>query len=220
VLQTVLPAELKPEVRTLDDGRRRAFVSAVSFRDVDFRFRGADAVRRSFFQTNYRAYATGPAGTRGVFFFETTLDSRLSVVPRRLWGMPWFGGATTIEAAWDADRCAEYRHVCTGERNAADVALIGSTDPLDRLDGFADRDAARMLTDPLDGWFLRPDGRLARYSVWHDLLAPTIGSATHARYTVFERLGLIKPGTQPHSVLLQRSVEFDVHLPPRLVAAE
>jgi hypothetical protein len=218
-LKTVLPAPLEPDVRRLDDGRDRAFVSAVSFRDVDFRFRGAEAVRRSFFQTNYRAYVTGSGGARGVFFFETTLDSRLAVIPRRLWGMPWYGGRTVIDATWETDRCAAYRHVCTGERNACSVELIGSDDPVRRLDGFSDREDGRLLTDPLDGWFLRPDGRLGHYSVWHDSLAPTVGSATSARYAVFERLGLVGPAPQPHSVLLQRSVEFDVHLPPGLIAS-
>ncbi len=214
-----LPAALEPDVRRLDDGRERAFVSAVSFRDVDFRFRGAEAVRRSFFQTNYRAYVAGPDGTRGVFFFETTLDSRLAVIPRRFWGMPWFDGRTTIDATWETDRCAAYRHVCTGERNSCFVELRGSSDPAGRLDGFVDREDVRLLTDPLDGWFLRPDGRLAGYSVWHEPLILTVGTATDAGYRVFERLGLIGPTATPHSVLLQRSVEFDVHLPPRVVAS-
>jgi len=55
-LAAALPAALEPEVRTLDDGRARGFVSAVSFRDVDFRFAVAPLVRVSFFQTNDRAY--------------------------------------------------------------------------------------------------------------------------------------------------------------------
>jgi hypothetical protein len=134
--------------------------------------------------------------------------------------MPWFGGATTIEATWETGRCAGYRHVCTGEGNACSVELHGSSDPLRQLDGFSDREDARLLTDPLDGWFLRPDGRLARYSVWHDPLAPTVGSATSVRYEVFERHGLVGPAAEPHSVLLQRSVEFDVHLPPSLADHE
>jgi hypothetical protein len=64
-LRTVLPAVLDPEVRTLDDGRTRGFVSAVSFRDVDFRFAVAPWLRVSFFQTNYRAYVRGPGRAAG-----------------------------------------------------------------------------------------------------------------------------------------------------------
>jgi hypothetical protein len=214
-LARTLPPELRPEVRTLDDGRERAFVSAVSFRDVDFRFRGAEVVRASFDQTNYRAYVIGPDGKRAVHFFETTLDSRLAAIPRRLWGMPWYGGATAIHAAWDGPRCLDYRHTCTGIRNGVDAAFTGTDLPAGRLDGFVDaEDAAVVLTHPLHGFFLRPDGRLGRYAVWHRRLRPTIGTAVRSRYGVFERLGIVTPDAVPHSVLLQPSVEFDVHLPP------
>ena len=215
-LAGALPAGLLPEVRTLDDGRQRGFVSAVSFRDVDFRFAVAPWLRVSFFQTNYRTYVRGPDDVPSVFFFGTTLDSPLVGMPRYLWGMPWHPGSTRIEAAWTADGvCSGYRHRCRGRWGGADVELVGSGEPMDRLDGFADKDdAAHIVTHPLDGWFLRPDGRLGRYAVWHDRLRPTLGTARRARYAVFEDLRLVEPGAEPHSVLLQRSIEFDVLLPP------
>ena len=214
-LAATLPGGVAPEVRRLDDGRDRGFVSAVSFRDVDFRFRGAEVVRASFNQTNYRAYVFGPDGRRAVYFFETTLDSRLAAIPRLLWGMPWFGGHTEIGATWAGPRCRGYRHTCSGARNAVDAAFQGTDVTPGRLDGFSDAaEAATVLTHPLDGWYLRPGGRLGRYSVWHPRLRPTIGTASRSRYAVFEQLGLVGPDQTPHSVLLQPSVEFDVHLPP------
>jgi hypothetical protein len=217
-LAGALPAGLRPEVRTLDDGRKRGFVSAVSFRDVDFRFAVAPWLRVSFFQTNYRAYVRGPDDVPSVFFFGTTLDSPLVGLPRYLWGMPWHPGATRIEAAWTADGvCSGYRHRCRGRWGGADVELVGSGEPMGRLDGFEDTDdAAHIVTHPLDGWFLRPDARLGRYAVWHDRLRPTLSTARRARYAVFEDLGLVDPGAEPHSVLLQRAIEFDVLLPPHL----
>lgn len=226
-LAATLPAGLVPDVRTLDDGRRRAFVSAVSFRDIDFRFRGAEVVKASFDQTNYRAYVFGPGGERAVFFFETTLDSRLAVLPRRLWRMPWYGGPTSILAAWDRERCQSYRHVCTGDRNRVDAEFTGAFDPAGaagaavaagRLDGFADaEDTFAVLTHPLDGYYRHPSGRLGRYSVWHPRLRPTVGASIRAHYAVFELLGLVAPGTVPHSVLLQREIAFDVQLPPTIL---
>jgi hypothetical protein len=188
----------------------------VSFRDVDFRFAIAPRLRVSFFQTNYRAYVFGPDGTRAVYFFGTTLDSPLAAFPRHVWWMPWHSGATRIDADWDADgRCISYRHACRDPWGAAIARLEGSTEAAGRLDGFADADdAALVLTHPLDGWFLRPDGRLGRYAVWHDRLALQVGTAHRARYAVFERLGLVAEDQPPHSVLLQRAIEFDVLLPP------
>ena len=200
----------------MDDGRERGFVSAVSFRDVDFRFAFAGWLRRSFFQTNYRAYVRDADGQRAVFFFGTTLDSRLVAVPRLVWGMPWHPGRTSIEAEWMNGVCTGYRHRCDGAWGGADVALIGSADPAGRLDGFADADdTAHVLTHPLDGWFRRPDGRLGAYAVWHERMNMTVGRAVRARYDVFDELGLVVPGGTSHSVLLIPSVEFDVLLPPR-----
>jgi uncharacterized protein YqjF (DUF2071 family) len=216
-LAAVLPTGLVPEVRTLDDGRRRGFVSAVSFRDVDFRFAMTRWLRVSFFQTNYRAYVRGPDGVSSVFFFGTTLDSPLVALPRYLWGMPWHPGSTTIEATWTSDGvCGEYRHQSRGGWGSADVELVGTSEPMGRLDGFTDTDdAAHFVTHPLDGWFQRPDGGLGRYAVWHDRLRPTLGVARRACYAVFEDLGIVDPDAEPHSVLLQRAIDFDVLLPPR-----
>lgn len=215
-LGEVLPRGLVPEVRSLDDGTASGFVSAVSFRDVDFCFAIAPRLRVSFDQTNYRAYVRDPYGAAAVYFFGTTLDSPLAVVPRRAWGMPWHGGRTRIAAEWTDDgRCLDYRHVCTGRWGGADVALAGTGEPAGRLDGFVDADdAAAVLTHPLDGYFTRPDGGLGRYSVWHERLRPRLGTASRARYAVFEELGLVSSGERLHSVLLQRSIEFDVLLPP------
>jgi Uncharacterized conserved protein (COG2071) len=216
-LAAVLPAPLTPEIRALDDGRRRGFVSAVSFRDVDFRFAVAPWLRASFFQTNYRAYVRGPDGRQSVYFFGTTLDSPLVAIPGRMWGMPWHPGRTSITATWSAeDVCLSYRHTCRARWGAADAELFGSGEQAGRLDGFADaEDAAHILTHPLDGWFARPDGRIGRYAVWHERMRLTVGSAIRARYAVFEELGLVDPDARPHSVLLTPAIEFDVLLPPR-----
>lgn len=216
LLAKTLPAGLTPEVRHLDEGREAAFVSAVSFRDIDFRFALAPFVRVSFFQTNYRAYVFGPDGRRAVFFFGTTLDSPLVALPRIAWEMPWHGGPTRIEAEWDGGgRCSAYRHRSSGSWGAADVELEGTGTPAGRLDGFADaEDAAVVLTHPLDGYFRRRNGSLGRYAVWHERLRPQLGTARRASYAVFEDLGLVEPGAIPHSVLLQRAVDFDVLLPP------
>lgn len=215
-LAAALPTGLRPEARGLDDGRLVGFVSAVSFRDIDFRFAATSWLRASFDQTNYRAYVTGPDGRRAVYFFGTTLDSPLVAVPRLAWGMPWHRGRTNLTADWTADgRCRVYRHTCNGPWGAADVELEGTGIPLGRLDGFADvDDAAVVLTHPLDGYFTGRGGRLGRYAVWHPRLRPQLGIARRASYRFFSDAGLVDAGARPHSILLQRAIDFDVLLPP------
>lgn len=217
-LASLLPRGLEPETRRLADGRERAFLSAVAFRDIDFRFAGAPWMPRSFDQTNYRAYVRA-AGRSAVWFFGTTLDSRWVAVPRTLWRMPWHPGRTTLRATWTETGCTSWAMTCDGPWGQADVDLTGTGEPATVLDGFATADeAARVLTHPLRGYFRRLDGRIGRYDVWHERMRPELGTSRRARFAVFERLGLVAPDAAPHSVLLQRSIEFDVLLPPRIVA--
>jgi Uncharacterized conserved protein (COG2071) len=201
-----LPPGVEPDVVMLDDGRARALVSAVTFRDLDFRLALASALRFSFVQTNYRAYVR-VGDRRLVWFFGTSLDSPLVAVPRVAWRMPWHGGTMRLDASWDGDRCTSYRQSTHAAWGAAEVELDGTGEPVGRLDGFADRDEGLLvLTHPLDG--------LGGYSVWHERFAPRLGIARTAHFELFERLGLVEPGAEPHSVMLQRTIDFAVLLPP------
>lgn len=221
-LSSLLPSGygLKPEVVTLADGRRRAFVSAVNFVDRDFRFQLAQVIRASFVQTNYRAYVRRH-GERAVWFFGTTLASRLSILPRVLWGMPWHRVEANLHARWQGDRCIEYASSSRGRWGGAELRLVGTGDPISALDGFAAPDqAALVLTHPLTGFFAHRRGGVGRYSVWHERLRPTLGRAIEARFTVFEQLGLVGSAQEPHSVLLQPSTEFVVLLPPTRISRD
>ncbi len=213
-LSVHLPPGVEPDVVTFDDGRARALVSAVTFRDVDFRLAFASAIRFAFVQTNYRAYVR-VGDRRLVWFFGTSLDSPLVAVPRIAWRMPWYGGRMRLEATWDGDRCRSYRQSTRAAWGGADLELEGTNEPVGRLDGFADRDESLLvLTHPLDGLYRRRDGGLGGYSVWHERFAPRLGIARTARFELFERLGLVEPGAVAHSVMIQRAIDFSVLLPP------
>jgi hypothetical protein len=218
-LGALLPAWIEPDVRTLADGRRRALVSAVSFRDVDFRFRLAPFVRLEMLQTNYRAYVLA-GGERAVWFLGSTLTSRSVEVPRRLWSMPWHRVDATLEARWDGPTCRSWHSTASGSWGGMEVELAGSTEPMGTLDGMADEaETATLLTHPLAGYYRRLDGRVAGYRVWHQPMHPTRGEAVHARYDVLENAGLVVAGQTPHSVLLERRSDFIVYLPPTLLDA-
>ncbi|MFN8519524.1 MAG: DUF2071 domain-containing protein [Chloroflexota bacterium] len=216
-LAALLPDWAEPDVLTLADGRRRALVSAVTFRDVDFRFRLLPFVRLGMLQTNYRAYVrTG--GERAVWFLGSTLTSRSVEVPRRLWSMPWHRVEATLEATWDGVTCTRWRSTVTGSWGGMDVQVEGTDEPMGTLDGLADEaETARVLTHPLTGYYRRLDGRVAGYRVWHAPMRPTRGRLVHGRYDALEQAGLVTPGQEPHSVLLDRRSDFIVYLPPSLL---
>jgi uncharacterized protein YqjF (DUF2071 family) len=213
-LSALLPKEFTPEVFTLDSGRRVAFVSAVPFHDLDFRFGFAPWLRFSFGQTNYRAYVTY-GGKRCVWFFGTSLATNWVLIPRYWWKLPWHHARMKIETSWEAELCTRYRLTTAANWGNAEAELQGSDEPTGRLDGFATaEETALVLTHPLAGYYTRRDGHLGSYSVWHERLNLHRGSVGHARFDVFEKLGLVEPGTPPHSVLIQRRTEFIIQLPP------
>lgn len=217
VLASLLPAWMTPDVVTLADGRHRALVSAVTFRDVDFRFRMMPVVRLGMLQTNYRAYVR-VGDEQAVWFLGSTLSSRSVAVPRRLWAMPWHRVQATLDATWADEVCVRWRSTVIGAWGGMDVEVEGTDEPMGTLDGMADEaGTARLLTHPLAGYYRRLDGRVAGYRVWHAPMRPTRGRLVHGRYDVLEQARLVERGQTPHSVLLERRSDFIVYLPPTLL---
>lgn len=215
-LAAVLPNGVEPDVFAFDDGASASLVSAVVFLDRDFHFRFCPFVKLSCGQVNYRAYVTF-RGERGVWFFGNSLDSAFVALPRYAWQMPWHRDRIDIEATWQGERCESWNFTASGWGEAA-CRLTAAGAPLERLDGFANLDETlKVLTHPMTGWYPRRSGGMGRYSVWHEVLDLAPCTVTEARFTVFERLGLVESGTAPHSALVTRTVHFDVHTPPTKV---
>lgn len=213
-----LPPGFEPEVFTLHDGTRCSLISAVPFRDLDFRFHICPWPTFAFGQTNYRAYVWYK-GKRAAWFFGTSLATPLVLIPRHCWQLPWHHANMKFRTAWQDDVCKNYELTTTGAWGAAEVQLEGSNDAAGFADGFTDEeDMAVILTHPLVGYFYRRDGHIGSYSIWHDRLHMKKGIAKTSRFEVFEKLGFCDDGTKPVSVLLQKETEFTINLPPYLVS--
>jgi len=216
-LARYLPPGFTPEVLVLAEGER-ALVSAVSFLDVGMRFRLMPWPRFTCGQTNYRAYVRH-AGRRVAWFFATTLDSPLVLMPRLVWSMPWHRARMAFDVGWTGDRCERYLLRTTGAVGAVELDVEGSAEPTGSLEGFRDEDETRIvLTHPTEGFFTRRGGGVATYAIWHAPLTMQRARPTRARFQLFEDLGLVQPDTQPHSVLLQRETDYAIYLPPRRIA--
>jgi uncharacterized protein YqjF (DUF2071 family) len=218
-LQQFLPLDFEPDAYRLADGSTVAFVSAVPFRDLDFRFACASWARFSFGQTNYRAYVKYK-GRRCVWFFGTSLATPLVAVPRHLWKLPWHPASMKFDTQWNGGRFTDYR--LETRSPGADVSLqLSSLDSsMGTLDGFAsEEETAEVLTHPLIGYFRRRDGQLGSYSVWHERLTLKRANVTKASFQLFEQTGLVHRDQPVHSALVQASTEFVVILPPYVVPA-
>ena len=223
-LRRHLHQRFEPDLLELGPNAGKAVVSAVTFLDRDFRFAGVPWVRASFGQTNYRAYVTDrDTGEHVVWFFGTCLDSMTVAIPRYAWKLPWHRARFTFDCDYDEQtKCYRSLGIRTVSKWApATIALEDSGRAPQQLDGFADLEGGLVfLTHPLRGYFNRRDGALGSYAIWHDRLQPTEGRATNARYDLFDRLGLVPLGDTGsiHSVLIQKSVDFTIYLPPSRVS--
>jgi hypothetical protein len=211
---------------SVDDGPERALVSVVTFLDLDFRFAALPWFKRSFGQTNYRAYVRDTqTGEYAVWFFGTCLDSASVVVPRYLWRLPWHRAKMEFACRYDQSE-ARYTSfdVATESRWAqARLSVVDTGRPPAKLAGFANLEAGLVLiTHPLRGFFFRQDGFLGSYAIWHDRAHLTVGGVQKAEYPLLQKLGLVELGDQKsiHSVLIQPAIDFAIYLPPKKVQAE
>ena len=102
----------------------------------------------------------------------------------------------------------------------ADLELHDSGKQPEKLQGFSDLETGLLLlTHSMKGYFYLRNGRLGRYSIWHDQLQLTSGSAVNAEFKLLDNPGLVKSGdtSNIHSVLIQKSTNFTIYLPPRLI---
>lgn len=211
-LAQALPAGLRPQTFEVG-GRECSLASAVAFVDQDFHFRGCPPARITCAQINYRAYVRR-TDLSGVLFLRTILGSRWAIVPRRLWSMPWVHEPVEVRGRWDGP-----------DLRALDVEAPGAVGRTSiHLEGQAVPDVPSALlspevADPALGWFARRDGRLGHYSVWHAPLELHAARVVSASAGPFEDAGLVDPDQAPLAALVQRSVEFDVHLPPGIDGA-
>lgn len=196
-----------------------ALVSMVAFRDRDFHFRFWPHTRLQCGQINYRAYVRH-GGLTGVWFYGTSLDSRLVAVAQRLWRMPWHHDRIDVAAQWAGDRLTRMTVQANGPWGDADLDLTQAAGPVGSPpipDLAMGRDLTDVLTDPVRGWFRRTDGRVGRYSVAHPPMLMSPATVGRARSAVFERLGLVTPDAAPLDARATRAIRFEVHTPPRQV---
>ena len=187
-------------------------MSVVTFRDVDFRFRLAPFFRLDV-ELNYRTLS-GSGTSGGAVPWQHRSHP---IVPCAVaWKMRGTRAPATIDATWEASR-ARRGGPGAGEWGGYDVELAGTSEPVGRLDGFADElEAARAPTHPLAGYYRRIDvGSLAitygtRPCSRHEV-------ARCARDDALERLGLVTSDQRRIRCYWSAAPTSGIYLPPRLL---
>jgi uncharacterized protein YqjF (DUF2071 family) len=222
-LRKHLHPRFEPVCLSVKNRSRQALVSVVTFLDRDFRFAVCPWFKRSFGQTNYRAYVKDTqTGEHAAWFFGTCLDSVSVAVPRYIWRLPWHRAQMDFECRYDqeAARYAIFKVRTRSRWAPARLAIEDSGKTPTQLAGVSNLEAGLvLLTHPLRGYFFLQDGALGSYAIWHDRAQLTVGTIQEAKYPLLQQLGLVEDGVQSdiHSVLIQPSIDFTIYLPPSRV---
>ena len=197
-------------------GERQAMLSVVPFVDADFCFyRLFPWLKFRFPQTNHRVYVMDKVtGEPVVWFFGTTLGSRVVHLARTLWRIPWHGARYHIDCVYDesGSRYKSYQMRIDSDWCAAQIEIEDTGISVDLSD--AER---LILTHPVDGYFYRLDGRVGGYAVWHELIPLTAGNPRQLYFSLYEELGIMnrEEMQQPHSIFLCPRIPFEIYMPPQ-----
>ena len=205
-----------------ENGEEYALVSAVPFKDKDFSFyRVSRFPKFQFFQTNFRAYIIDQRdNSHCAWFFATTLGSITSIIPEKVWKMPWKYAKYNFSFKRDKNLYSEYKMEFKSKLGDGAIDIKSTGDEVKLLDGFKDIDEqVHILTHPVIGYYTVSDKELGTYEIWHPKIDLKEGKATHLYFGLFEKLGFLtkEEMNNPHSVLITPNIEFDVLLPPRRI---
>lgn len=219
-LSRLLPQPFKPQCVTLKDGRIRALVSSVTFRNTGFFVRFAPFIKLECHQTNYRAYVQYN-GKACAWFFHTTLESFWTFIPKHIWGLPWSRSQNTFHFQWDNASCTSYQWTSHSSIGKETLIARGTRQPQHILDGFESAyECWSLLTHPFDGYLYLRNKNIGHYSVWHQPLRMERAQAEEVSFPLWEELGLIKVGQEPHSILLQEKIHYLIFLPPKRITVD
>ncbi len=199
-------------------GKRQALVSFVPYEYRALRPATLGFPRLSFAQTNYRVYVIdGQTGQRCVWFLGATVDRWSVPLFRGLFKLPWSRGHTRLDCEYQ-DSSRGYVRYALETRSRGHSATLRLEGPLHayRLEGFPDRETGLVvLTHSMQGFYHRLDGSLDGYRIWHPPMEPHAARCTSARIDFFDAVGVVPLSEQsrPHSVLLQRELEFYIYRP-------
>lgn len=205
-----------------ENKKEYALVSAVPFKDKDFSFyRISRFAKFNFFQTNFRTYIIDQRDmSNSAWFFGTTLGSITSIIPKKIWKMPWEYAKYKFSFKKDNDHYLEYKMEFKSKLGDGFIEIKSTANKVTLLEGFKNiEEQIHILTHPVIGYYKSSEKELGTYEVWHPQLDLKEGKAKHLYFELFEKLGFLNKleMNNPHSVLITQEIEFDILLPPKKI---
>ena len=139
------------------DGTPYAFLSVVPFVDVDFHFaRLAPFAKFRFAQTNHRVYVIDRHTNQHiVWFFGTTLGSRVVHLAQTAWRIPWHYARYHVDCALDetTGQYTRFQYQATCDWCETEIDITHDRQAVGIPPGFTSMDEANLvLTHPVQGF--------------------------------------------------------------------
>ena len=202
--------------------KKFCLMSAVPFLDIDFFFpKLFPFLKFSFFQTNFRVYVIDKQTMQhSVWFFGTTLGSKIVNIPRYAFRLPWHYAKynTSIKLNSYNNKYETYKITSQSKFCSSEIILQDTGEQINLQKGFQSLDEQYLiLTHPIDGYFYRTDNQLGTYSIWHDKMNIRLAKSEKLYFSLYENLGLLSKEEMnyPHSIFICPEILFEVHLPPK-----
>jgi hypothetical protein len=197
-----------------------ALISAVPFKDKDFSlYRILKFIKFSFYQTNFRTYIVNQNNnTHCAWFFGTTLGSLTSIIPKRIWKMPWEYGQYKTNFTFENNFYANYQIDFKSKHGNGNIRIKSKNKKMILHNGFKSLDEQILiLTHPVIGYYNLIDNKIGTYEIWHPKIDLYEGKSEKTYFEIFEKLGFLskKEMDNPHSILMTNEIEFDILMPPK-----
>jgi len=204
----------------VEDNVEYALISAVNFKDTDFSLsRILQFIKFNFYQTNFRTYIIDKTNnSHCAWFFGTTLGSKTSLIPNKIWKMPWERGKYTEDIRIKNGIYNKYELEFKSKQGIGKVSLVSTTTKMKIHSGFTSLDEQLLiLTHPVIGYYYLKNKEIGTYEIWHPKMDLCEGKLDDAYFELFNKLNLLdkKEMKHPHSVLIINEIEFDILLPPK-----
>lgn len=205
------------------DGKERALISVAPFYHDPLASVLMPMLGPSMGQVNYRAYVIdSTSGERGIWFFDSVLDSVTVAGPKHLFNLPWHRARITFshDFAGESPHFEPYSVTVEDAHCAAEIHFTNRSDARFQFKGFPDEETALIvLGHTLHGFNYRRDGLLSGYATWHPELPYQVIGLEQARIELLNRKGWVPYEEQqhPHSVLWTSMAPFVTYLPPKLL---
>jgi uncharacterized protein YqjF (DUF2071 family) len=210
-LQRLLPPQLIPATVPSPAGPRALFSMALML-EAGLAPKSMPWLSLYFAQLNERAYVTRPDGSGfGVYFWRSYVSSPSFIAPRWGLGLPYFWKRMRLEVK-------EQTLILSSKTEHFAALDLATNTQHTLLNGPSPKTVCDLIANPMIGYSILRQKRLASFTVEHPPITPRMVSIRHVDPSLMIAAPTLTPGQAPVVACYQAESPFLIHLPPRNIS--